>query len=344
MSTQIALTPISEPEYEAIEAAVMETERGRWFLKEYFRRNRNADTNLLLEAITRLEHRVEATKQPLSEPFNHGLLDMAKTIEHTKSTIGQNFEDVLHSTEKALTNVEEAIERIQEASWALREEGAPEPLCDDLDRHASDIHNACQFQDRANQRLSKIVTTLRHLEERINIMLSAESVDKKSERSRPVIFLQEDTYHHESSAHNKNETEEDIQLKEENAVDFAEPYIVESFDDDKEEIEIENEASVIGDFDALKNIALEMGAVENNSIFCSEEIVFVDAHTSQEEQFASQEEQYASQEEQHEDIIVSLAEEPVDISTGNKKLDDPFFINVSEYDLLNPRERLRRFT
>jgi hypothetical protein len=47
-------TSVQEP-YEAILEAVMETERGRWFLAEYARRNRNADSTLLLAAIDRLE-------------------------------------------------------------------------------------------------------------------------------------------------------------------------------------------------------------------------------------------------------------------------------------------------
>ena len=47
--------PLSEIDYEQIEGAVMETARGRWFLDEYARRNRDADTNLVLAAIERIE-------------------------------------------------------------------------------------------------------------------------------------------------------------------------------------------------------------------------------------------------------------------------------------------------
>ncbi|MDC9701011.1 MAG: hypothetical protein PSN37_02095 [Alphaproteobacteria bacterium] len=44
-----------EESYHAIEAAVMETSRGRWFLAEFSRRNRSADTDMLMEAISRLQ-------------------------------------------------------------------------------------------------------------------------------------------------------------------------------------------------------------------------------------------------------------------------------------------------
>jgi hypothetical protein len=45
----------SDTEYDAVYAAVTATERGRWFLAEYANRNRNADTQLLANALARIE-------------------------------------------------------------------------------------------------------------------------------------------------------------------------------------------------------------------------------------------------------------------------------------------------
>ena len=47
---------MTDADYEAIMSAVLETARGRWFLAEHMRRNRQADTKLVLNAIRRLEH------------------------------------------------------------------------------------------------------------------------------------------------------------------------------------------------------------------------------------------------------------------------------------------------
>ena len=56
-------------DYERIEAAVMETERGRWFLLEFARRQRAAETRELLEAIARLERSVAgASAAPAQKP------------------------------------------------------------------------------------------------------------------------------------------------------------------------------------------------------------------------------------------------------------------------------------
>jgi hypothetical protein len=46
---------VTDSDYEAILSAIMETARGRWFLAEYARRNRHADTEMLLTAIGKLK-------------------------------------------------------------------------------------------------------------------------------------------------------------------------------------------------------------------------------------------------------------------------------------------------
>ena len=65
-----ALSPISaratqprEEDYDAISEAFMETSRGRWFLGEYAKRNRNADTRMVLDAVARIEENLAAQKQ-----------------------------------------------------------------------------------------------------------------------------------------------------------------------------------------------------------------------------------------------------------------------------------------
>lgn len=52
-------------DFERIEAAVMETTRGRWFLLEYARRQRAVEMQDLLDAITRLEDRLPPRAQAL---------------------------------------------------------------------------------------------------------------------------------------------------------------------------------------------------------------------------------------------------------------------------------------
>src|SRR5882757_7582157 len=79
-----ALSPISaratlprEEDYEAISAAFMETSRGRWFLGEYAKRNRNADTRMVLDAVARIEANIAAQKEAAPE---HALADALAAI------------------------------------------------------------------------------------------------------------------------------------------------------------------------------------------------------------------------------------------------------------------------
>ena len=44
--------------FESLEAAILETQRGRWFLEEYARRQRSAETRAILEILKKLENSV----------------------------------------------------------------------------------------------------------------------------------------------------------------------------------------------------------------------------------------------------------------------------------------------
>src|SRR5246500_5948223 len=81
-----ALSPISaraalpsEEDYDAISQAFMETSRGRWFLGEYAKRNRNADTRMVLDAVERIEQTIVAQKQSADES---GLTEALSAIRH----------------------------------------------------------------------------------------------------------------------------------------------------------------------------------------------------------------------------------------------------------------------
>src|ERR1700754_464534 len=84
-----ALSPISaranlpsEEDYDAIREAFVETARGRWFLDEYARRNRNADTTMVLDAVSRIEETLAAQRQPPPPPPEDKRPEMLAAIQH----------------------------------------------------------------------------------------------------------------------------------------------------------------------------------------------------------------------------------------------------------------------
>ena len=120
-----SVTTISEADYDAIELAVMETERGRWFLREFARRNRNADTQVLLDAIGRLEQAVagERVAQDVDRLRNH-LREMATAITRTKAEIATiHAVEQEHSHLFAASEALDGITRRQDRAGDVRHPG-----------------------------------------------------------------------------------------------------------------------------------------------------------------------------------------------------------------------------
>ena len=180
--------PPTEADYEAIHAAVMETVRGRWFLAEFAKRNRHADTAQVLAAIDRVEalsHQRRAVSS--AERVRFDLVEMAQAIAQTRTEIAaikpdgeakgslseatEELDSIVQTTERATSDILAAAEQVQEIAWTLRERGADHDSCDALDQRATDIYSACSFQDLTGQRSRKVVEVLRFLEDRIRAMI-----------------------------------------------------------------------------------------------------------------------------------------------------------------------------
>ncbi len=144
-----ALSPISaravlpsEEDYDAISQAFLETSRGRWFLGEYAKRNRNADTRMVLDAVARIEETLAAQKHPTPE----NLLPVALTS--IRAAVRQAQAAVTSAVEspamgEKLAPVRKAARIIREISWRWREIGADARICDLLDSQVSAIESAC---------------------------------------------------------------------------------------------------------------------------------------------------------------------------------------------------------
>jgi len=143
-----ALSPISaraakpsEEDYDAISQAFMETSRGRWFLGEYAKRNRNADTSMVLEAVARLEENLAAQRQPAPAPDN-GLKEALAAIRSAVDAARVAALDGL-ALEERLGPVRKGSRIIREIAWRWREIGADGRICDLIDSQINAIEGAC---------------------------------------------------------------------------------------------------------------------------------------------------------------------------------------------------------
>jgi chemotaxis protein CheZ len=190
-----------DKEYDAILAAVLETPRGRWFIDEFARRNRTADTDKLLTAIEAIGNVATAatSSTPTVDVLRLELQEMSASIQQTRSEIaaikptdgGNNrimsatgeLDAIVTATERATSEILSAAERVQEIAEKLKEQGGDEDLCDELEAHATAIFMACSFQDITGQRTTKVVQVLHYLEHRVNSMITIWGVQPGDEES-----------------------------------------------------------------------------------------------------------------------------------------------------------------
>lgn len=178
-------SPPTEADYDKIYNAVMETERGRWFLVEYAKRNRNADTTLLLAAIDRIEATLRfqkaaalASPQPLSA-LQPELEDLKAAIARTReslSAIGPDgalagkapdFSDIAQALERVSVQVRAAAGHMLEAGSA-----APEPVRFEIESQTADIAESCLTIEHLAGQSQKLAMLLRTIEDRIDLFLS----------------------------------------------------------------------------------------------------------------------------------------------------------------------------
>ena len=134
-----ALSPISaraalpsEADYDAIREAFMETARGRWFLGEYAKRNRNADTSMVLDAVARIEATIIAAQKPApTSELPDALVLIRGLLSEARADAAQAMSGP--QAEEALATVNKGTRIIREIAWRLREYGTDARICDMLD-------------------------------------------------------------------------------------------------------------------------------------------------------------------------------------------------------------------
>ena len=168
-----ALSPISaratlpsEEDYAAIAEAFMETSRGRWFLTEYAKRNRNADTRMVLDAVARIEQSLAAQREeepraggnppaggrpfraagrrrpsPRRPPRRIDLTEALAAIRGSVEAAEESAVEALDSLalEQRLAPVRKGARVLREIAWRLREIGNDGRICDLIDSQVTVI-------------------------------------------------------------------------------------------------------------------------------------------------------------------------------------------------------------
>jgi hypothetical protein len=170
-----ALSPISaratlprEEDYAAIAEAFMETSRGRWFLTEYAKRNRNADTSMVLDAVARIEQSLTAQREETLEQeaslrrlqqeeglsaqqaaeavaaaaaaqdrLTEALAAIRSSVEAAEESAVEALDSL--AVEQRLAPVRKGARVLREIAWRLREIGNDGRICDLIDSQVTVI-------------------------------------------------------------------------------------------------------------------------------------------------------------------------------------------------------------
>lgn len=150
MATEaFALSPMSaraaepnEQDYDAIREAFMETARGRWFLGEYAKRNRNADTRMVLDAVAKIEETLAAQRQPVVvDRLPEALVEIRRAVGEAEAAAGKACDPAAIAA--TLGPIQRGVRIIKEISWRWREIGADGRICDLIDSQLAAIEGAC---------------------------------------------------------------------------------------------------------------------------------------------------------------------------------------------------------
>jgi chemotaxis regulatin CheY-phosphate phosphatase CheZ len=191
---------LPDDDYFAIEDALQNSARGRAFLRMRDQRQRLVAVDEARRIASSIREwtlrQFEVQKETTSlEVMRAELQSMAAHIQaakqeiaalHTKDqkvessanrivTATSELDQIVQATERATSDILNAAERIMEVAGQLPAELAEQGNI--LTDQATEIFTACSFQDITGQRISKVVNTLRYIDQRVAAMVEIWGAD-----------------------------------------------------------------------------------------------------------------------------------------------------------------------
>lgn len=207
---------ITDAEYAEIESSLNASRKGAAFLRLYARKHKNMSVNsirrILREEIAAKIHTPQSTTVP-AHLLRQELLDMSGRIQQMRAEIAElrpvegvdsrissatgELGAIVTLTERATSSILNSAEQVQSAASRLPDTGSVPELRMEIENEVTEILVACSFQDIAGQRTTKVVNTLRYLENRLTAVLEllemkelpARQTKRQPEDRRPDAHL-----------------------------------------------------------------------------------------------------------------------------------------------------------
>lgn len=197
-------------QYEALESAVMESARGRWFLAEYARRNRAADTMTLLDALKKLENVASANSLKADRP-QPDIDQLASAIKAARSEIASTHNDLLPDGgylpsdtalyDRIALDARLASSEIAKRSMSLRviagglkAATAEEEHIEAVEANARSLETLSWSQEVLSERIAKAMGLLSHIDETLTGFSGESEAAALVRRHMPYFSRDEDLF------------------------------------------------------------------------------------------------------------------------------------------------------
>jgi chemotaxis protein CheZ len=150
---------------------------------------------LINSVLSKVEHAEDESRQSIAREIR----ELQKIIEDARAELGamrptdindkhiptatDELDAVVASTAEATNTIMDACDTIMEKAMAVGGENG-----DAINNEVTKVYEACSFQDITGQRITKVVTTLRTIEEKVNMLVGilSDKSDKGGEATAPV--------------------------------------------------------------------------------------------------------------------------------------------------------------
>jgi hypothetical protein len=159
----------AETEYRAIETALLESARGRWFLAEHGRRARRVDSVALQDAIGRLQSSLRDPPALLGQ-LRHEIESLQGLLRETRAAlVTKPRSDAPAGTEVQVTGglvvtgpdgILAAAEGLHELAWSLHAQEISVETCEKIARQASSIYALSVRHAAESQRVQQLTEAL----------------------------------------------------------------------------------------------------------------------------------------------------------------------------------------
>lgn len=184
-------------DYDAIERAIRETSRGRWFLNCYLERNRTAETRMLLDAIARLEnamrdngHTVDALApvEALSRSacaISEARADICRMVSGDEASLPLpitrfSFGGIPRAARATAQAIRDAAVAIENAASTLRSAGVFQGVARKIMEKADEILRAGAVQEQSIRQMECLAAAISEIEAEIMAVMDGQGGEQNS--------------------------------------------------------------------------------------------------------------------------------------------------------------------